>query len=83
VMPNVFSPLLPVHEQYDLKGSTVARRVLEKNRRPLDIDPSVALKDLDLNEKLHLGPIRKVRLWCVCVCVCVLVCVCMNVHIYI
>jgi len=54
VMGNLFhDPTLPVHEIYDLKGSTVNRHVEIKE----DQDRStVALKDNDFNHVLDLGP---------------------------
>lgn len=61
VMHSVFdSGDLPIHEMYDLKGSTVGRAAKpeEKARGP----GKVVLKDLDLMEsgmKLKLGPTRR------------------------
>ena len=44
VMQNVFDSPLTIHEQYDLKGSTVDRHV---NSEP---DPDIALKDNNLRQ---------------------------------
>jgi hypothetical protein len=61
VMGNVFPIDKPVHERYDLKGSTRGRMSTEAERD----DPNVVLKDLDWirnGRKLHLGPDKKRRL---------------------
>ena len=51
VMLSVFGG--PVTEQYDLKGSKIARQVGGT------VDPFVARKDLDLTQKLRIGRIKK------------------------
>ena len=61
VMGNVFPIDRPVHERYDLKGSTRGRVTSEEERK----DPNVVLKDLDwirAGRKLHLGDDKKRRL---------------------
>lgn len=55
-MENLFDTNLDIHEQYDLKGSTVNRFVGEKMEL---FNPSVALKDLDFHRRLRLGPVMK------------------------
>jgi len=58
IMPNIFANI-KVHEQYDLKGSTIDRLVtLEDNSSTA----AVALKDLNLKRKLYIGPERKAKL---------------------
>ncbi|KAI8611775.1 hypothetical protein BC830DRAFT_1068448 [Chytriomyces sp. MP71] len=57
VMGNVFPANKDVHETYDLKGSTVGRRV-----KPENIKPHSTLKDLnfiEMNRKLQLGERKK------------------------
>jgi 1-phosphatidylinositol-4-phosphate 5-kinase len=56
VMENLFDTPLEIHEQYDLKGSTVNRFVGEKMET---FNPSVALKDLDFHRRLRVGPTMK------------------------
>lgn len=61
VMGNVFPIDKPIHERFDLKGSTRNRHTTEAERH----DPSVVLKDLDWirsGRKLHLGGDNKRRL---------------------
>ena len=61
VMGNVFPIDRPVHERYDLKGSTRNRFTTDEERQ----DPNVVLKDLDWinsGRKLHLGGDKKRRL---------------------
>lgn len=53
VMSNVFSGPLSIHEQYDLKGSTV-NRVIELENYDVENMPGIALKDLNFNHKIHL-----------------------------
>ncbi|KAI8838378.1 hypothetical protein BC829DRAFT_493039 [Chytridium lagenaria] len=56
VMGNVFPPNKDIHETYDLKGSTVGRRVSDKEVKE---NPRAVLKDLNWVErgrKLKLGP---------------------------
>jgi len=57
-MKNRFSSVrFPISEQYDLKGSIIDRKVGSAR-----IDPHIALKDVDLqerNRRLLLGPERK------------------------
>lgn len=54
VMENIFySPQhLKIHEKYDLKGSTVGRRVLKGGEAPTS---SKTLKDIDLQKKIYVG----------------------------
>jgi len=59
VMGNLFDSPLKIHEQYDLKGSTIGRHV--------DVDDSqdlsdIALKDNDFTRRIILGPGRKGQL---------------------
>lgn len=56
VMANLFDTPLEIHEQYDLKGSTVNRYVADK--MPF-WSPNIAMKDLDFHRILHIGPERK------------------------
>ena len=49
-MNNLRPEDLPVHEKFDLKGSTLGRYASEEERR----DPNVTLKDLDLKHELAL-----------------------------
>lgn len=78
VIENVFNADFPLQEQYDLKvinisytfyfslskkfvlqkGSTVDRLVEVEG----EMNPSIALKDLNFKRKLHLGPQRKALL---------------------
>lgn len=61
VMGNVFPIDKPIHERYDLKGSTRGRITTEAERE----DPNVVLKDLDwirAGRKLHLGADKRRRL---------------------
>lgn len=61
VMGNVFPIDRPIHERYDLKGSTRGRVTTEVEKE----DPNVVLKDLDwirAGRKLHLGEDKKRRL---------------------
>jgi len=54
IMANLFDTPLKIHEQYDLKGSTVNRSVT------LEIpDSNVALKDLDFHRRISIGTKRK------------------------
>jgi len=55
VMSNIFDTPLQIHEQYDLKGSTIGRHVEET---AVDI----AMKDLDFHRKINLGPGNKALL---------------------
>lgn len=41
-MENLFDSHFPIHEQYDLKGSTVNRHV-----ENVDLNPDIAFKDND------------------------------------
>jgi len=52
VMENIFHSMqrLPIHEKYDLKGSTVKRKTSKKSKK------SAVLKDLDLQSKVYVGP---------------------------
>eukprot|EP01090_Pellita_catalonica_P023191 TRINITY_DN9378_c0_g1_i2.p2 TRINITY_DN9378_c0_g1~~TRINITY_DN9378_c0_g1_i2.p2 ORF type:complete len:294 (+),score=56.67 TRINITY_DN9378_c0_g1_i2:1131-2012(+) len=52
VMQNIFNPNVPVHEQYDLKGSTVDRFVEIEAE---DEKSKIAMKDQNLKRKLHVG----------------------------
>jgi len=61
VMGNVFPIDKPIHERYDLKGSTRNRFTTDAERQ----DPNVVLKDLDFinaRRKLQLGDDKKRRL---------------------
>uniref|UniRef100_A0A7S4NRJ5 PIPK domain-containing protein n=1 Tax=Paramoeba aestuarina TaxID=180227 RepID=A0A7S4NRJ5_9EUKA len=57
VMDNVFFSKYSVHEQYDLKGSTVDRQVQIDS----SLLSSVARKDLDFHYKIKLGHKRKAK----------------------
>ena len=61
VMENIFySPQhLRIHEKYDLKGSTVGRRVLKGGEAPTS---SKTLKDVDLQKKIYVGSENKTLL---------------------
>ena len=61
VMENIFYSLqhLQIHEKYDLKGSTVGRRV---KKRKAVVTSSTTLKDLDLQQKIYIGPENKTLL---------------------
>ncbi|GAM22814.1 hypothetical protein SAMD00019534_059890, partial [Acytostelium subglobosum LB1] len=63
VMNNLFFTPLPIHEKYDLKGSTIGRHVehVKDEDNPANI-AEVALKDLDFKRKLHIGPELKAAL---------------------
>ena len=58
VMENIFHSLqrLKIHEKYDLKGSTVKRETRRKSKG------AAVLKDLDLQNKVYVGPENKVAL---------------------
>lgn len=56
IMANLFDTPLEIHEQYDLKGSTVNRYVGDKMQF---WSPNIAMKDLDFHRILHIGPERK------------------------
>ena len=58
VMENIFHSIdqLKIHEKYDLKGSTVGRRVIKGDS--VSVGSSV-LKDLDLDKKVYVGPDNK------------------------
>ncbi|KAI0221017.1 Phosphatidylinositol-4-phosphate 5-kinase [Massospora cicadina] len=58
VMANIFPPGRDIHESYDLKGSTLGRRVDESGL----LNPSIPLKDLNWQEKgkaFQLGPLKR------------------------
>jgi 1-phosphatidylinositol-4-phosphate 5-kinase len=60
VMTNVFDTPLKIHEQYDLKGSTVGRHVEAPSLDDEEeADAEVALKDLDFKRRIYLGPENK------------------------
>lgn len=59
VMANLFSPHLTVHEQYDLKGSTIDRLIDVDDKETLT---DIALKDMNLHRRIYLGHPRKARL---------------------
>lgn len=61
VMENIFYSMqhLKIHEKYDLKGSTVGRRVLKGGGVPTS---SKTLKDLDLQQKIYVGSENKALL---------------------
>ncbi|XP_065920767.1 phosphatidylinositol 4-phosphate 5-kinase type-1 beta-like isoform X2 [Dysidea avara] len=56
LMENIFHSLkhLKIHEKYDLKGSTVGRRVKRGN-----VTAGTTLKDLNLQKKVYVGPENK------------------------
>jgi len=56
IMANLFDTPLEIHEQYDLKGSTVNRYVGGKMQY---WSPNIAMKDLDFHRIIHIGPRRK------------------------
>ena len=58
VMANVFSTDRPIHETYDLKGSTYGRSA----EKVLAYDQGATRKDLDLRRQFVLGKERKARL---------------------
>eukprot|EP01114_Cavostelium_apophysatum_P013140 TRINITY_DN3118_c0_g1_i3.p1 TRINITY_DN3118_c0_g1~~TRINITY_DN3118_c0_g1_i3.p1 ORF type:complete len:587 (-),score=161.85 TRINITY_DN3118_c0_g1_i3:41-1630(-) len=58
VMSNLFEGPFPIHEQYDLKGSTVGRHVELDSQSQGDI----ALKDNDFKRHLNVGIRRKSQL---------------------
>jgi ankyrin repeat protein len=58
IMANLFDTPLEIHEQYDLKGSTVNRYVGDK--MPF-WSPNIAMKDLDFHRNIHIGPRRKAQ----------------------
>ncbi|GAM28302.1 hypothetical protein SAMD00019534_114780 [Acytostelium subglobosum LB1] len=72
VMNNLFFTPLPIHEKYDLKGSTIGRQVQEDLARNGDGGGSasssssklenVSLKDLDFKRKLNIAPEYKAPL---------------------
>ena len=49
-MENIFDTPLLIHEQYDLKGSTIGRLVEID-----EYDPNIALKDQNFKRKINLG----------------------------
>jgi 1-phosphatidylinositol-4-phosphate 5-kinase len=57
VMASILDSPLSIHEQYDLKGSTVGRHVETDGS-----NPDVALKDLDFKRRIKLGPKLKAQL---------------------
>jgi len=59
VMANVFDSPISIHQQYDLKGSTIGRHVETLDGVP---DPSLALKDNDFNRKIKVGTKLKAML---------------------
>ncbi|KYQ88527.1 ankyrin repeat-containing protein [Tieghemostelium lacteum] len=66
VMNNLFYTPLPIHEKYDLKGSTIGRHVelppgSDSSSNELKI-AEIALKDLDFKRKLNIGPTLKAPL---------------------
>eukprot|EP01133_Synstelium_polycarpum_P017763 gene17763-21186_t len=57
VMNNLFFTPLPIHEKYDLKGSTIGRHVDITGEPESESNiAEIALKDLDFKRKLNLGP---------------------------
>lgn len=58
VMTNIFDTPLKIHEQYDLKGSTVGRHVDAPDNNE-EGEAEVALKDLDFKRRIFLGPENK------------------------
>jgi len=61
VMANVFHTNLPIHEQYDLKGSTLGRHVDVDTSGVSDLS-EIALKDLNFDRKLYLDAVLRTRL---------------------
>ena len=61
VMSNIFSAAeaYRINQVYDLKGSTVQRRVLKRGE---EADNAGTLKDLDLRRHIHIGPDAKAAL---------------------
>lgn len=58
-MNNVFMTSLPIHERYDLKGSTVGRMATEKEK----MSPVCIFKDLDISTHVNLGqPVTRLLL---------------------
>lgn len=55
VMGNVFNSEVPIHQRFDLKGSTQGRKVKDRSRAAI-------WKDLDLDIQLRLEPGWKARL---------------------
>lgn len=56
VMANLFSPDKDIHESYDLKGSTLGRRVDEDALGPNSLIPMKDLNWLEKDRKFRLGP---------------------------
>lgn len=56
VMANLFSPDKDIHESYDLKGSTLGRKVDEEALGPNSLIPMKDLNWLDKDRKFQLGP---------------------------
>ena len=63
VMENLFynEHNLKMHERYDLKGSTIGRRVIKGNKNPKDKFKKT-LKDLDFTSTVSIGPESKQQL---------------------
>jgi len=53
VMDNAFYTSLPIHEKYDLKGSTVGRSATDEEKEKEQ--ENAILKDLDIKRKIKLG----------------------------
>ena len=51
IFNNLLPDDVPIHQKFDLKGSTLGRYATEQERK----DPNVTLKDLDLQEAFHLS----------------------------
>mmetsp|Transcript_35620 Transcript_35620/g.26010 ORF Transcript_35620/g.26010 Transcript_35620/m.26010 type:complete len:125 (-) Transcript_35620:405-779(-) len=66
IMNNVFNTTLKIDYRYDLKGSLHGRRTLPINvDRDAPIDPTIALKDLDFNDRgeiIKIGAQNRARL---------------------
>ncbi|EFA78513.1 ankyrin repeat-containing protein [Heterostelium album PN500] len=56
VMNNLFFTPLPIHEKYDLKGSTIGRHVELQEGENEGMIADVSLKDLDFKRTLNIGP---------------------------
>eukprot|EP01133_Synstelium_polycarpum_P007751 gene7751-9086_t len=66
VMENLFysTPLMTMHERYDLKGSTVGRFVeVDESAEVIDDEAgplaNITLKDLNFKRKIFIGPYKK------------------------
>lgn len=55
IMQNVFATTNTIHEKFDLKGSTIGRFASEAEKRRA----TCTQKDLDINNPLHVGNVRR------------------------